>query len=134
MERLQVKDIFKYTLSGCPTELIPFLDCVDCGEPFYLIPAAMLEWSRKYRNTFIDLDLHCECLGTIRPDTEIGRSISFEIGCITIQEQRDRFVKTKPYRTLLKRSKVLINVEFNEWATVREKISNFLQLPLGFED
>lgn len=106
-----------------------------------MIGASFMDWStddRWFGNTFIEMDLHCECPGECPdpnslPDTEIGWNISFGIEKIIITEVRTRFVETRPYRTHLERSRVVAQAKVENWDVIRHKISNFLQLPVGFE-
>ena len=136
-KKLTLISFFEDVPGGCPEALNPFLKCSECGNPFYMIGASFMDWStneRWFGNTFIEMDLHCECPNPRRlSDTEIGWNISFGIGEIIITELRTRFVETKPYRTHLERSRVVAQAKVENWDVIRHKISNFLQLPVGFE-
>ena len=135
--KLVLKEIFADIVGGCPRELNPFLECSLCGTPFYIINASWMDWSNNDNlpgNTIIEMDMHCECPDPKPlPDTEKGWYISFDIGQIVIGEVRTRFIKTKPYRTHLERRKVIAKAEVKDWDRIRQKISDFLLLPVGFE-
>ena len=135
-KKLTLISFFEDVPGGCPEELNPFLKCDECGNSFYVIGAADLDWStneRLFGNSLITMILHCECQEKPVIGSETMFLISFEIGDISITELRTRFVETKPYRTHLERSRVVAQAKVENWDVIRHKISNLLQLPVGFE-
>jgi len=136
--QLILKELLEELPGGYPPRISPFLECPACQTCFYMSGIASLDWVAirdrlPPANLSIELNLACDCR---RLDARAGAFkkyvVSFECTGISLYEVRTRILK----EAFLERRKLIVHIvePFECWGYIRQKVSNFLLLPFGFED